>query len=114
VVVKLTHVKPSCETPQVINGQSSGKDGVITFRGDLKSLGDAKRVKVGFEYREYGGFVENMYNDKWDATELIEQDKPGPFEMNVKVPNGKVYQWRSVVLHPKVKLTGDHSTVNSN
>jgi alpha-L-fucosidase len=111
VVVKLTHVKPSCETPQVVNGKSSGKDGVITFRGDLKSLGDAKRVKVGFEYREYAGFVENMYKDTWESTEFLDVEKQGPFEIKVKVPNDKVYQWRAVVEHPKVKIVGDHSTV---
>ena len=111
VVVKLTHVKPSCETPQVINGQSSGKDGVITFRGDLKSLGDAKRVKVGFEYREYAGFVENMYKDTWESTEFLDVEKQGPFEIKVKVPNDKVYQWRAVVEHPRVKMVGDNSTV---
>jgi alpha-L-fucosidase len=114
VVVKLTHVKPSCEPPQVVNGKSSGKDGVITFRGDLKSLGDAKSVKVGFEYREYGGFHGNLYSDEWTATQLNERDTSGPFEMKVKVPNEKTYQWRAVVEHPRVKLTGDHSTVNSN
>jgi len=111
VVVKLTHVKPSCQPPQVINGQSSGKDGVITFRGDLKSLGDAKRVKVSFEYREYAGFVENMYKDTWESTEFLDVEKQGPFEIKVKVPNDKVYQWRAVVEHPKVKIVGDHSTV---
>lgn len=111
VVVKLTNVKPSCQPPQVVNGKSSSKDGTITFRGELKSLGDAKSVKVGFEYQEYAGFHENMYNEKWESTKLLEVDKKGPFEIKVKVPKGKTYQWRAVVEHPKVKLTGDHSKV---
>jgi alpha-L-fucosidase len=112
VVVKLTHVKPSCQPPQVVNGKSSGEDGIIMFRGDLKSLGDAKSVKVGFEYREYAGFHENMYNDKWESTEFVEADKPSPFETKVKVPNDKVYQWRAVVKHPKVTMVGDNKTVS--
>ena len=112
VVVKLTHVKPSCQPPQVVNGKASGKNGLVTFRGDLKDLGDAKTVKVGFEYRVYPGFVENMYSDKWESTKLVEVSKTGPFVMTVKVPSDKTYQWRAVVEHPKVKLTGDNSRVN--
>ena len=111
VVVKLTHVKPSCKPSLVINGKTSGKNGIVTFRGYLKDLGDAKTVKVGFEYRVYAGFAENMYSDEWQSTELVNVSKVGPFEMTVKVPNGKTYQWRSVVKHPRVKMTGDHGKV---
>jgi alpha-L-fucosidase len=111
-VVKLTHVKPSCKPPLVINGKSEGKNGEIIFRGDLKDLGDAKAVKVGFEYRVYAGFSENMYSDEWQSTELVDVSKAGPFEMTVKVPNDKTYQWRSVVKHPRVKMTGDHGKVS--
>ena len=110
-VVKLTHVKPSCKPSLVINGKTSGKNGIVTFRGYLKDLGDAKTVKVGFEYRVYAGFAENMYSDEWQSTELVNVSKVGPFEMTVKVPNGKTYQWRSVVKHPRVKMTGDHGKV---
>ncbi len=111
VVVKLTNVKPSCQPPLVINGKASGKSGEVTFRGELKSLGDAKKVKVGFEYREYGGFVENMYVDEWHATELRETSQTGSFELKVKLPGRKTYQWRAVVEHPRVKLAGDNATV---
>ncbi len=111
VVVKLTHVKPSCEPPLVVNGKAAGKAGEVTFRGDLKSLGDARSVKVGFEYREYAGFVENMYQDEWHATEMKPMGGPGAFQASVKLPAGKTYQWRAVVEHPRVTLTGDNDTV---
>ncbi|MEI6890695.1 MAG: alpha-L-fucosidase [Pontiella sp.] len=112
VVVKLTHVKPSCEPPLVVNGKAKGNGGTVTFNGELKDLGDAKTVLVGFEYQEYLGFAENMYNDTWFATELVEMTGPGEFSDTIDVPNDKTYQWRAVVKHPRVKMTGDHSRVS--
>jgi len=69
-------------------------------------------VMVGFEYQEYLGFAENMYNDEWTATTLIEMSKPGTFKETVKVPGDKTYQWRAVVKHPRGKMTGEHSKVS--
>ncbi len=112
VVVKLTHVRASCQPPFVMNGKSKGKSGSITFRGELKDLGDADRVQVGFEYREYGGFTENMTAGDWQSTDLIDVTEVGPFEQQVKVPNDAVYQWRAVVKHPRVKMTGEHDKVS--
>ncbi|SMP77080.1 alpha-L-fucosidase [Neorhodopirellula lusitana] len=112
VVVKLTNVKPSCKPPLVVNGKAKGKDGQIAFQGELKDLGDADEVLVGFEYQEYLGFAENMYNDEWTATELVKMGKPGAFTDTVKVPGNKTYQWRAVVKHPRLKMTGDHSKVS--
>jgi alpha-L-fucosidase len=112
VVVKLTNVKPSCQPPVVINGKAKGKNGSVTFNGELKDLGDTDSVEVGFEYQEYLGFAENMYNDEWIATKRVIQTKPGTFSRKVEVPNDKTYQWRAVVKHPKVKMTGDHSKVS--
>lgn len=112
VVVKLTNVKPSCVPPVVINGKAKGKDGQVTFGGELRELGDADKVLVGFEYQEYLGFAENMYNDEWLSTELVEVSKPGEFTRTIEVPNGKTYQWRAVVKHPRVKMTGDHNQVS--
>ncbi len=112
VVVKLTHVKPSCRPPQVMNGKAKGKRGEVTFNGELVDLGDAEKVLVGFEYQEYLGFAENMYNDEWFSTELVEMTAPGEFSQTIAVPNDKDYQWRAVVKHPRVKMTGDHSKVS--
>ena len=111
VVVKITHVKPSCEPPLVVNGEVNGKDGQIIFSGELKGLGDADEVLVGFEYQVYLGFAENMYNDEWFSTDLVPMAKPGMFTQTIEVPNDKTYQWRAVVRHPRVKMTGDHSKV---
>lgn len=111
VVVKLTNVKPSCEPPRVVTGKARGKDGKVTFQGDLKDLGDADKVRVGFEYQEYLGFAENMYNDEWTPTKLVEMGEPGAFSDTVEVPGDKTYQWRAVVKHPRVKMSGDHGKV---
>jgi alpha-L-fucosidase len=112
VVVKLTNVKPSCQPPLVVNGKANGTSGQVTFNGELKDLGDAQTVLVGFEYQEYLGFAENMYNDEWFSTELTEVTEPGAFSMTLNVPGGKTYQWRAIVKHPRVKMSGDHSKVS--
>ncbi|MDF7824640.1 alpha-L-fucosidase [Pontiellaceae bacterium B12227] len=112
VVVKLSNVKPSCKPPLVMNGKAKGKKGTVTFNGELMDLGDAEKVLVGFEYQEYLGFAENMYNDEWFSTELVEMTELGAFTQTIEVPNDKSYQWRAVVKHPRVKMTGDHSKVS--
>ncbi len=112
VVVKLTNVKPSCVPPQVVNVGAKGSDGEITFRGELQNLGDADSVQVGFEYQEYLGFAENMYNDEWTTTGLTEVTEAGAFSRTIRLPRGKTYQWRAVVKHPRLKMTGDHDKVS--
>lgn len=112
VVVKLTNVKPSCTPPMVLSEKSKGKDGEMSLQGELKDLGDSKKVLVGFEYQEYLGFAENMYNDQWTSTKLVEMTEPGTFTDTVKVPSDKTYQWRAVVKHPRVKMRGDHKQVS--
>ena len=112
VVVKLTNVKASCRPPQVITAKAKGKTGQATFNGELKDLGDADKVLVGFEYQEYLGFAENMYNDEWFSTDLVEMTATGDFSDTIDLPGDKTYQWRAVVKHPRVKMTGDHGKVS--
>ncbi len=112
VVVKLTNVKASCQPPLVLTGKSKGRTGSAGLKGELKDLGDADSVLVGFEYQEYLGFTENMYNDEWFSTELVEMTEPGDFAKTIELPGGKTYQWRAVVKHPRVKMTGDHGKVS--
>ena len=112
VVVKLIHVKPSWEPPLVVNAEAKGKDGKVTFKGELKGLGDAEKVLVGSEYQEYLGFAENMYTDEWFPTELVEMTEPGEFSDTIEVSNDTTYQWRAVVKHPRVKMNGAHNKVS--
>ncbi len=111
-MVKLTHVKASCQPPQVITAKAKGGTGNATFNGELKDLGDADKVLVGFEYQEYLGFAENMYNDEWFATDLVEMTTTGDFSDTLDLPGDKTYQWRAVVKHPRVRMTGDHGKVS--
>lgn len=112
VVVKLTNVKSSCEPPLVLSEKSKGSSGEMTLRGELQDLGDTSEVLVGFEYQEYLGFTENMYNDEWVTTEYTSMSEPGSFEQKIKVLGGTTYQWRAVVKHPRVKMTGDYKKVS--
>lgn len=36
----------------------------------------------------------------------------GPFEMKENVANDAVYQWRTVVKHPRVKMTADPGKIS--
>ena len=67
---------------------------------------------MGSEYQEYLGFAENMYNDEWFATDLVEMTTTGDFSDTLDLPGDKTYQWRAVVKHPRVKMTGDHGKVS--
>lgn len=112
VVIKLTNVTPSCEPPLVLTGKSKRSAGNAELNGELKDLGDAGAVQVGFEYQEYLGFTENMYNDEWTPTELVTMTKPGVFAQKLDLPGGKTYQWRAVVKHPRVTMSGQHKKVS--
>ena len=70
--------------------------------------GDAEKVKVGFQYREYAGFVEELYSDEWQETETIEISGIGEFGLVPDVKKeGKTYQFRAFVVHPKLRVYGD-------
>lgn len=96
----------------MITAKAKGGTGNATFNGELKDLGDADKVLVGFEYQEYLGFAENMYNDEWFATDLVEMTTTGDFSDTLDLPGDKTFQWRAVVKHPRVKMTGDHGKVS--
>ena len=50
--------------------------------------------------------------DEWFATDLVEMTTTGDFSDTLDLPGDKTYQWRAVVKHPRVKMTGDHGKVS--
>ena len=65
-------------------------------------------VKVGFEYRPYPGFVENLYNTSWNNTQFVEVTKEEDFAIELKDVNKEIqYEFRTVVIHPRMKIFGD-------
>jgi hypothetical protein len=65
-------------------------------------------VKVGFEYRPYAGFVENLYSTVWETTQFVEVSKEGDFSIELKDLKKEIqYEFRAVVLHHRMKIYGD-------
>ena len=86
------------------------KDGVnkIYFKGNLLKIGNTEKVKLGFQYREFAGFVEELYSDKWKETQTITVIEEGEFGLISDIKKeGKTYQFRAFVEHPKLRVYGD-------
>jgi alpha-L-fucosidase len=82
------------------------------LQGEILNTGDTEKVKVGFQYREYAGFVEELYSDKWTETETIGIET-GEFSLKPNLKKeGKTYQFRAFVEHPKLRVYGDIKRVN--
>lgn len=108
IVLKITNAKPALEPPVISTLKAeTGAQGLI-FKADLINAGDAGIVKVGFQYREYAGFVEELYSDEWKETSQAELSKTGEFSINPNIKkSGKEYQYRAFVQHPKLRVYGD-------
>jgi alpha-L-fucosidase len=112
IVLKITNAAPALDPPiietqkaEVISKNGTSK---INFRGNLLKSGDAEKVKIGFQYREFAGFVEQLYSDEWIETETIEISGSGEFGLKADIKKeGKTYQFRAFVDHPKLRIYGD-------
>jgi alpha-L-fucosidase len=114
VVVKLTRVQPALRIPPYAETGAAAAQGSGTLRlqGELVEMAGAEQVTVGFEWQEYLGFAEAMYNTEWDATATLQQSATGPFEIEVTgLKPGVDYQYRAVVRHPQLTVRGDHRRI---
>jgi len=69
---------------------------------------------VGFEFQEYLGFAEAMYNTRWTAAPTQKRSKLGPFRIEVKgLKSGVEYQYRAVVKHPRLTMRGGHLRIRA-
>lgn len=112
IVLKITNVAPALEPPviETQNAEKVEKDGVnkIYFKGNLLKIGNTEKVKLGFQYREFAGFVEELYSDKWKETQTIKVIGEGEFGLVPDIKKGgKTYQFRAFVDHPKLRVYGD-------
>lgn len=114
ITVKLENVVPALDPPVVVTEKAEVSGNVVRLKGNLAKKGDASSLKVGFEYRLYGGFVENIYNTDWEKSSLIEVSKEKEF--SIKMDNlepGTTYEYRAVVVHPKMSIFGDIKQVKT-
>jgi alpha-L-fucosidase len=112
IVLKITNAEPALQPPSVATLKplilkSASKD-QLTFVGEVIHMGDAQSLKVGFQFREYAGFVEELYSDKWNETNTTTVNSSKNFEIKAPVSKtGKEYQVRAFVDHPKMRIYGD-------
>ncbi len=112
LVLKITNAEPALKPPlietlkaEIVENKNIFK---LYFKGNMLNIGDTEKVKVGFQFREYAGFVEELYSDEWKQTESIEMDSDGEFDLVAPIiKDGKTYQYRAFVDHPKLRIYGD-------
>jgi len=111
VVLKLTNVEPALVPPKVftLTATPEEKDkNTIVLKGNLENMGNAEKVQLGFQYRPYAGFVEELYNDTWQESKFIDKSKTGKFQIKLQnLEKTKTYQFRAVVKHPLITVYGD-------
>jgi len=112
LVLKITHAKPALTPPAVQTVDASITETedseILFFSGRFLKPGDTDTLKVGFQYREYAGFVEELYSDEWKEIGTIKV--PGSGEFGLRAPlkkEGKEYQFRVFADHPKLRVYGD-------
>lgn len=108
ITVKLENVVPALDPPVIVTENAGVSGNVASLKGNLVKKGDVASVKVGFEYRPYAGFVENLYNVDWEKSALIEISEEKEFSIDLmNLEPGITYEYRAVVVHPKMSIYGD-------
>jgi alpha-L-fucosidase len=108
ITVKLENVMPALDPPVVETIKGNVSENKVVLSGKLIKKGTVGSVKVGFEYRPYAGFIENLYSTNWEKTQLVEITKEGDFSIDIKDLNKKgPYEFRAVVVHPRMSIFGD-------
>jgi alpha-L-fucosidase len=108
ITVKITNVEPALDPPLVETLPATVQQEAIELKGRLVKKGNTDKVKLLFEYRPYAGFAENLYSTTWLQTSPIEMDKEDAFTIQLPAPaKGKEYEYRAVVIHPKLTIRGD-------
>ena len=118
VVLKIEGAQPGLIPPEVetLTEAEWGAKGA-TLKATLHGLGDASTVRVGFEYRRKKGTAE-MYepDDPWKpvSKKMATKSAPGEFSETLsRVDAGREWEYRAVVIHPKVRLYGMTATLGA-
>ena len=118
VVLKIEGAQPGLVPPEVetLTEAEWGAKGA-TLKATLHGLGDASSVRVGFEYRRKKGTAE-MYepDDPWKpvSKKMATKSAPGEFSETLsRVDAGREWEFRAVVIHPRVRLYGMTATLGA-
>ena len=114
VVLKLTNVKPAMEPPQIITSNATWDRTakVATLQGELKNLGKAEAVDVGFQYRKKKGLTD-LYEktEPWIDSSPAKRTTVGSYSTQISGLNpGETYEFRALVKHPLITLYGKEAS----
>lgn len=108
ITVKLEHVEPALDPPQVETGMAVVKDGNVELNARVLKKGNADSLQVYFEYRPFAGFAENLYSKDWFRTAAVPIRGQKSFTQTLSaVKAGNEYQYRAVIVHPLLTVRGD-------
>ncbi len=108
IVVKLENVEPALDPPFVNTISATILDNRVMLKGELVKKGDGEKFKVGFLYRPYAGFSENLTGGAWTYSDFIEIDGLEKFNLGINDLAAKQeYEYRAVVRHPKIEIVGE-------
>ncbi len=113
VALRITYAEPALAPPQVLTTSARWEGGWV-LGGELKSLGDAPAVEVGFQYRPRRGLTD-LYEktEPWRDLAPVKQSRPGAFSGRLPgVARQQDYEYRAVVKHPLITMYGAEKAVN--
>jgi alpha-L-fucosidase len=109
IVVKLENVEPAMNPVKAItNKPVRVNPNLIKMSGEIENVTAGEELKVGFLYREYGGFHESIYSDKWEMTSLKKYKAGEAFEGVIKKLKPELdYEIRTVVEQNGILIPGN-------
>lgn len=108
IVVKLENVEPALDPPFVNTIGASAAGARMVLKGALMKKGDEDQLEVGFMYRPYAGFAENLTGGAWTYTHFIDMNNLDVFNIGVNdLASGQEYEYRAVVRHTKIEIKGE-------
>lgn len=108
IVVKLENVEPALDPPFVNTLEASMAGDRMVLKGALVKKGDSEQLEVGFLYRPYAGFAENLTGGSWTYSHFIALNNLEKFNIGInELVSGQEYEYRAVVRHPKIEIKGE-------
>jgi hypothetical protein len=115
VVFKITNAEPALMPPVVVTGKGTRHADAAgaTLRAELRELGKAAAVEVGFQYRRKKG-VEELYtpDDEWKDTPLVRHTAAGEYHAELRgLRPDESYEFRAVAKHPLLTVHGEDAVL---
>jgi alpha-L-fucosidase len=114
LVVKMTHVEPAMQPPQVLTSRAEWNPQTATenLYGSLSNLGNVEQVEVGFQWRlKKDGTDLSERTEPWTDLPLAARTGIGEFTYPLPglAPNHE-YEFRAQVKHPLLTVYGQEKT----